>query len=184
MKIKRILDLIKELHLENINSFISKMNNDRDCWCGLSRNPSVTMDHVLAHPDKPWNWKFLSGNPRVTMDHVLAHPDKPWNWNFLSGNPSVTMDHVLAHPDKPWEWYYLSENPSVTMDHVLAHLDMPWNWSGLVQNESIFEIDLDRRLWEHISASKIQSCWRTSVSNPNFTLCRKRLLSEYLGLIE
>jgi hypothetical protein len=52
----------------------------------------------------------LSWNPNVTFDHVLAYPDKPWDWDGLSVNPNITFDHVLAYPDKPWDWDGLSEN--------------------------------------------------------------------------
>ena len=38
--------------------------------------------------DKPWDWGWggLSCNPYITFDIVLAHLDKPWNWYSLSQN--------------------------------------------------------------------------------------------------
>ena len=64
------------------------------------KNPSITFDIVLAHPEKPWRWYNLSQNPSITFDIVLAHPEKPWRWYNLSQNPSITFDIVLAHPEK------------------------------------------------------------------------------------
>ena len=52
----------------------------------------------------------LSENPNITFDIVLAHPNKPWNWISLSRNPNITFDIVLAHPDILWDWYNLSLN--------------------------------------------------------------------------
>jgi hypothetical protein len=42
------------------------------------------MRDVLDHPDKPWDWCGLSCNPSITMQDVLEYPDKLWDWNFLS----------------------------------------------------------------------------------------------------
>ena len=43
---------------------------------------------IENNQDKPWEWGWggLSRNPNITFDIVLAHPDKPWNWNDLSQN--------------------------------------------------------------------------------------------------
>ena len=42
------------------------------------------IDIVNKFSDKNWDWYWLSSNPSITFDHVLANPDKPWNWNGLS----------------------------------------------------------------------------------------------------
>ena len=34
----------------------------------------------------PWNWFGVSLNPNITFDNVLAHPDKPWSWKHFSAN--------------------------------------------------------------------------------------------------
>ena len=65
---------------------------------------------IENHPEKPWDWRGLSANPNITFDIVLAHPDKPWNWGCLSNNPNITFDNILSYSDKPWNWYDLSQN--------------------------------------------------------------------------
>ena len=37
--------------------------------------------------------------------------------------------------------------------------------------------------FKHAMAKKIQRAWRLAISNPEYTLCRRRLLGEYAGLI-
>ena len=33
------------------------------------------------------------------MEHILEHPELPWNWDAVSANNNITMDNVLQHPD-------------------------------------------------------------------------------------
>ena len=62
----------------------------------------ITMNDVLAHPDKFWDFSELSRNPNITMKDVLDHPELPWNYKNLSQNPSITADDISAHPELPW----------------------------------------------------------------------------------
>ncbi|MDD4930569.1 MAG: hypothetical protein PHG66_00240 [Candidatus Colwellbacteria bacterium] len=43
----------------------------------------------------------MSKNPNITPEFVLAHPEIPWNWYMLSNNPSITPEFILTHPEKP-----------------------------------------------------------------------------------
>ena len=128
---------------------------DKVEWKSLSRNPDITMEFVLAHPDKPWDWKWLSYNPNITMEFVLApfsrrgeavthdYSDKPWDWGMLSTNPNITMEFVLTHSEKPWDWGMMSYNPNITLEDVLTHSEgqspddpsgKPWDWEMLSGN--------------------------------------------------
>ena len=35
---------------------------------------------LKSFPDKPWDYGGLSCNPNITFDFVLANFDKPWYW--------------------------------------------------------------------------------------------------------
>lgn len=40
--------------------------------------PQTILEELLIkYPNKPWNWHLLSSNPNITMEIILAHPDKP-----------------------------------------------------------------------------------------------------------
>ena len=83
---------------------------------GLSKNPSLRTDIILAHPNVPWNLDTLfdniyiddiedrgldysvSENPNelMTLEMCLITPD-------MSSNHCLTMDMVLAFPDEDWD---------------------------------------------------------------------------------
>jgi hypothetical protein len=77
-----------DLQIQKINTHVDKIN-----WLRFSYNKSITFDHVLAYPDKHWDWCALSWNPNITFDNV-------------------TLDHMFAYPDKPWDWHCVSSNPN------------------------------------------------------------------------
>ena len=48
----------------------------------------------------------MSNNPSVTLEFIEKHIDKPWDWGStgLSINPSITLEFIEKHIDKPWDW--------------------------------------------------------------------------------
>jgi hypothetical protein len=54
------------------------------CWDEFSRNPTVSFQDVLNHPELPWDWYWLS--TKVSIQDVVNHPEKPWSWSGLSLN--------------------------------------------------------------------------------------------------
>ena len=84
------------------------------------------------------------------------NPDKPWRWYGLSSNPNITMEMVNANHDKPWDWYRLSSNP-------------------FTKERKIF---MERKMKEHLTAFKIQTYWRRANYNPQYELCKRRLMKE------
>ena len=105
------------------------------------------------HPAKPWDWNGLSSNPNITWDIVEKNPDKPWDWGVLSGNPNITWDIVEKNPDMPWDGA-LSGNPSMLLSR--ADIDKVQKSAGIIKKQ-----------------------FKTSMSDPNFALCRKRLQAEF-----
>ena len=80
----------------------------------ISQKDARFTNHLLIllrmFPDKPWNWYGISQNPNITWDIIVANPDKPWNRDGISQNPNITWDIIAANPDKPWNWYVISRN--------------------------------------------------------------------------
>ena len=154
-------------------------------WRYLSRNPNITWNIVQQYPDKPWDWYYLSGNPSITLDIVQQNPDKPWDWSSLSINPNITWNIVQQYPDKPWNWYMLSSNPNITLDIVQQNQDNPWDWYCLSSNPNIFKLsdeNIITHIRHYIASNRIKRFWKTCNSDPNYSVCRKRLLREYNSL--
>jgi len=118
---------------------------------------------ILNDPtfERHWNWYSLSKNPQVTWDIVQANPDKQWDWGCLSRNPNITWDIVQANPDKPWDWRWLSRNPNV-LRYPLA--------------------EMERTAWHFIAAWRIQRAFKKAYSNPEYKMCRDRLMCEFAGM--
>jgi hypothetical protein len=90
----------------------------------------------------------------------------------------------LSLKNVKWDWYNLSQNSAITIEFVKDNLDLPWDWSWLSRNRNIL-LSLDEKMkiiLENHSALVIQRVWRMVVSNPNYLVCRKRLLYEYTCL--
>ena len=103
------------------------------------------------------------------------------DWPSLSSNRIITWDIVLDNLDKPWSWFDLSNHPNITWDIVKENLDKPWDWFGLGMNPNILMTDqeLCEIVKRIVKARVIQRYWRICVSDPNYLVCRKRLLYEH-----
>ena len=66
------------------------------------------------------------------------------------------MEMVNANPDKPWDWGELSRN--------------------LLTKEK--EVFMERKMREHNVTFKIQTYWRRANYNPEYELCKRRLMRE------
>ena len=64
-----------------------------------------TLDFMMKHSDKDWDWKYISSNPNITMNMVEKYIDKPWDWHELSKNKKNTLHAIYKYKclDKPWD---------------------------------------------------------------------------------
>jgi hypothetical protein len=188
-----------------ITSCKNTPHNDKNAWNKMSSNPNltwgvvennldkpwnysrlssrqiITFDIVKNNPDVPWNYLYLSMNPNITWDIVTQNRDKPWNYSYLSMNPNITWGIVKHNRDKPWNYSYLSMNPNITWDIVKNNPDINWKWSFLSGNPSIFKL-LDQEVDYLSKITRIQKMWRYVLCNPNYAICRKRMLREFQDL--
>ena len=90
----------------------------------------------------------------------------------------------LSSENSKWDWSMLSVNKNITWENVKENMDSPWDWSELSKNRDML-LSLDDKkniVLRHHYALVIQRVWRMVVSNPNYLICRKRLMYEYTCL--
>ena len=171
------MDIEYQIVSKRIQVFEDKIN-----WKSLSENQSITFQYVLDYPDKPWDWFELSCNKNITFQNVLDYPDKPWDWSGLSYNKNITFQNILYHLEKPWDWLALSSNTNITFQNVLDHPDKPWNSLYICKNNHIFKVD-EAEIIEFakriLKINKIKRQWFDTITNPEYLLCKKRLLKEF-----
>ena len=149
----------------------------------LSSNPNLTIEYVMKHLDKPWNWFHLSWNESISIHDVLLNSSLPWDWRWISSTkPGVTFqiieahphipwdfmalsknlsfEDIINHPETPWNIEYLSFNKSVPLSYVLQHLDWNWDWHGvsilIVKNidDVISNMHVQHWNWRALSLNK------------------------------
>jgi hypothetical protein len=156
------------------------------CMSDLSRNPSISLEDVLEHPELNWNWYCLVAmNKNITLEDMLAHPELPWNldglsykttleymlahpevgWDMkdVSASPRISIEEMLAHPEISWDWSSVSMSSKITIDDLVAHPELPWDWECVTANEKISMADIDANPTLPWNISHI-------VFNPNCTL--------------
>ena len=144
---------------------------------------SAWIDHSLrAHwsvvkktPDLPW--VYFNVNPEIEtqedIDFIIEHDPALWNWVVLSSTTPIHI--ILDNMELPWDWNIISSNnASVSFNNVINHPEVPWNYA-MVPPE-IFD-DVFARRW--IAASHIKRMFKKSISDPNYKLCKKRLIKEF-----
>lgn len=135
---------------------------DRIEWSYASRNPSMSFQYIMDHPQYPWDWEVnVFRNPNIKMRDVFAHPEIAWDWDWLSSNPDLKLQTVLDNLDKDWNWEEVCANIAMTKEQIQELNGEPdgfeLNWVGLSRNKYITydivesledEIDWD---WEMLS---------------------------------
>ena len=154
-------------------------------WHYVSRNPNITWDIIQAHPEIQWNWCGVSQNPNITWDIIQANPEKPWNWYCVSRNPNITWDMIQAHPEKPWNWHCVSWNPNITWEIIQANPEKPWDWYVVSMRNNIYKPSSEYKSnvikrWH--AANVIKRAWFRCNTDPEYAVCRSRLLAEYKQL--
>ncbi len=178
---------VKNRYSKAINNLILDklcLENAKWNWSSLSSNENITWDIVKENIERPWDWRCLTMNKNITWEIIKENIDLPWNWYELSRNENITWEIVKTNIDKPWDWYGLSSNKIITWDIVKENINLPWNWLALSSNgNKLLSLDDKKNIvLEHHAASVIQRVWRMVVSNPDYLVCKKRLLREYASL--
>ena len=88
---------------------------------------------TIAAPEK---WKMLQYHPHLTLDHLLRHPEIPWDWHYAMKTLFFSSHHLLALENKNIRVHYqlLSFNPYHRPSILRKHLDKPWDWTALARH--------------------------------------------------
>ena len=138
----------------------------------LSRNPIITLNIVLEHPEVNWNvYSLYCYNPSIKwediciLDNILLDKKdlKTYKkiYKALSKTKKITIDIVKKNPDKPWNYYKLSRNLNITWEIVKANPDIPWDYIELSKNPNI--------TWDIIQKNPKIFPNHKFYSNPNLT---------------
>jgi hypothetical protein len=100
-----------------------------DMWDygGLSHNPNVTIQHVRAFPDKPWNWDVLSR--RFVAATVARYPYLPWNWSIVT--KYTTWRIIDRHWGLPWAYAEFSRSRRMSRQILINNMSLPWDFDFL-----------------------------------------------------
>lgn len=142
---------------------------------------------TLQH--KPWNWAKIMQRPKIEWSVVKALPDKPWNWNTFI---KVGTDGYIIY--KTWDWDTVSDSADFVIDNIkdLSHeyglswqvvQDNPyakWNWYIISENPDMLKLTLNEKM-QHLACLRIQRIWRKCTSDPAYSLCKRRLLKDFMN---
>lgn len=129
------------------------------------KNPHLTIEYVLKHPEIKWDWYLLSGNKSVANPESLdAYPDVPWDWSQVSRH--IPFAYYQSHPEQPWSRRYLCFNSDIPIDYIVEH----------VLDSSIEIEKYDRSIWapdmfdkfraDPIKWSFVPNCYNFAQSAP------------------
>ena len=149
--------------------------------------------------DKYYNYTGLLHRPDITWEfiqklHISQY--KTNKWTLISQHPCVTWDIITANYDLPWDWSAVSENPNITLEIVKSTTPSPecprpmlspcWNkkiiekrfYNSDVYDKNTSNIFTEENIRKYFAAKTLWRYWFRAITNPEYTICRKRLLRE------
>ncbi len=144
-------------------------------WVDFSK--TVNWDVFRENLDLPWVYYRIQWDPTFKesdLDIIKSIGVDKWNWELFSRN--IPLKYIKKHLDFPWIGAYVSQNLTLAHHH-LSELNFDWDYSR-VPCEFFPLLILE---WH--SANVIKRAWKQSISNPEFKLCRDRLLKEAKELV-
>jgi hypothetical protein len=182
MKRYQLIDNIVTLKLEYLENHTILKN--RIDYFSLSFNLYLPFSFVMKNIDKTWNWNIIIENLNIKSNIVKSNLDKLWNSRLInSSNQNLNIiNEIENHSDKDSDWWFIiSTYPNITWDIVINYLDKPWDWCMLLGNSSFLcsEEEICNAYLKNKMTIRIQRAFLQSYYNPDFEICRKRLLKEY-----
>jgi len=148
---------------------------DASAWCDhTTRTPWKI---IRANPDLPWVYWFVSFKSAYEFDaakdtHKLSQD--VWNWKHLS--EILDFSTVISkNPHLSWDFECVSRNKTVSYKDVMKYPEFPWDHSS---------IKLDDEVNEWRAASTIKRYWNKVVTDPQFSMCRRVVLSDLFGALD
>jgi hypothetical protein len=124
----------------------------------LVKNPNFDWSWVERFQKWPWNWRKLS-RCSPSIDVILRHLDKPWDWYVLTTETGPTFYDMVMYPNLPWQIEHLlfqlisddtdieflrmfkdryddiawiDHSKRVTWDIVKKTPDLPWRYDMII----------------------------------------------------
>jgi hypothetical protein len=140
---------------------------------------------IKCHNHNHWNWVFLSSRNDLSLDCLMKYPQKKWNWKIISENPIITWEFVSAHKNLPWDYGYLSKNLYITFDIINKNPINNWRLDVFQCNPNFLlsEKDLIEIVKKNHNICIIQRAWRKCNTDPEYKVCKNRLIREHSNLI-
>ena len=105
---------IEDLYYDHTDKMIDILPNYCISWRRASHEASL--DTIIKHPNKPWNYSELSLNPRVTIEYIRQNKDQCWVWDTLTNKFNV--EELISNRDLPWVWKNLFYRQGVNWDLI------------------------------------------------------------------
>lgn len=150
-------------------------------WENDSISQCATLRIVRQTMDLPWFFYIINLEKYpITQDdlefiHYTSSDEYIWDMARISYLTSFEL--IAKNKHMNWEPEMLSSNPTVTYDDVQNHPDLPWDLT-IAPCEPIERII---RRW--VAANLIKRRFRNAMSNPEYKMCRNRLLKEFENLL-
>lgn len=153
----------------------------------LCKNSHLTLDFIITYYIRfKWNFNILSTNINLCIDDIIRLKHLPWEWERVSAHPRLCIQHILQCPTIPWNIKKFCMYGTIEYDDIRKYPLFPWDWKFLGFNNNIFNIQ-DKYIYAYIqkqiSACKIQRAWFRCNTNPEYAVCKKRLMKEYMKMV-
>ena len=107
------------------SSYILKHSSEQWNWADLAKVIIIEdIKHVTDNTHLLWHMPHLSRNPSVTIEMILASPKLSWDFNYVSINPNLRLQHIVQNPSLPWNYESLSRCPGLTFHEITYTLNL------------------------------------------------------------
>ena len=159
------------------SKLLLKFNNTKYFWDWYSCNFDYkNKDHINSiSQDNLWNWFEISKYGKISVEFILSYKHLKWNLNYISENLNINIEDLVSL--KKVNFYRLVNRPDISWDHICSYKHkLPWDI--ICENPAIFKIS-PNSIRKYIAAKTIWRAWFRAITNPNYTICKNRLLREF-----
>jgi hypothetical protein len=109
-----------------------------ELWYAISQDPRLTIETIYSNDGYApyWNYRGVSRNPNLTIVHVVHNPNQAWDWDFLSMIPQFGVATMVLYKHLPWNWGAISEYRA-TWKHLLDYNYIPWDYTRFIYNTNM-----------------------------------------------
>lgn len=106
-------------------------------YLSYNKNLNISIDFIIKHIDKKWNWYQLSQHSRIKLNDISDHWDLNWDINGLSCHPYLIPDFLEKYANKSWNWDTIASHPNFNIDYLVEKLGTDLNYYNLSQNPNL-----------------------------------------------